>query len=78
MASEAKLSSYVISLIKVNKTDIETKICFLYQVWIFFLGRGGGGKWSSLIENTRICIIIQDLWLQCFNMNIYEFNGGPI
>lgn len=80
MASEAKLSSHVISLIKVNKTDIETKICFLYQVWIFFLGRGGG-KWSSLIENTRICIIIhfvQDLWLQCFNMNIYEFNGGPI
>lgn len=42
MASEAKLSSYVISLIKVNKTDIETKICFLYQVWIFFWGGGGG------------------------------------
>lgn len=76
MASEAKLSSYVISLIKVNKTDIETKMCFLYKVWIFFLG--GGGKLSSLIENTRICIILQDLWLQCFNMNIYELNGGPI
>lgn len=79
MASEAKLSSYVISLIKVNKTDIGTKICFLYKVWIFlFIFFGRGGKLSSLIENTRICIIIQDLWLQCFNMNIYEFNGGPI
>lgn len=76
MASEAKLSSYVISLIKVNKTDIETKICFLYKVCTFF--GGGGVKLSSLIENTRICIIIQDLWLQCFNMNIYELNGGPI
>lgn len=50
MASEAKLSSYVISLIKVNKIDIETKICFLHNVWIFF------GKLSSLIENTRLCI----------------------
>lgn len=53
--------------------DIETKICFLHKVWIFL-----GGKLSSLIENTRICTILQDLWLQCFNMNIYELNGGPL